>query len=313
MLYLGSEQILRDIEKMNMAHDSNSRRIRRRKRGRSLYVLLVFLLAFAIIITLSMTVLFNIKTIRVTGDAEYSPEEIISAIHVAKGDNMMRLHLEELEIAAEETLLDAETVDIQRQFPSTLVIDVKKAVPAYNVSYEYGTLIVSQNNKILQNSMDPMDGLVSIIGYEPEETTPGKRISAVKERHDKIFSAFQELMTDTSLAVPIMSVNMTDTNDIIVNFDNRIEFDMGNWSEMNYKIRFAEQVIAQQPASKEGYLTMIGSNQCSFRNKLDVINAEKSAERKAAAQLETETAPEESTLNSEISEQPAESDPAQLE
>ena len=136
MLYLGSEQILRDIEKMNMAHDSNSRRIRRRKRGRSLYVLLVFLLAFAIIITLSMTVLFNIKTIRVTGNAEYSPEEIISAIHVSKGDNMMRLHLEALETAAEETLLDAETVDIQRQFPSTLVIDVTKAVPAYNISYE---------------------------------------------------------------------------------------------------------------------------------------------------------------------------------
>lgn len=312
---------MRDIEKMNMAHDSSSRRIRRRKRWRSLYVLLVFLLAFAIITTLSMTVLFNIKTIRVTGDAEYSPEEIVSAVHVAKGDNMMRLHLEELETAAEETLLDAETVDIQRQFPSTLVIDVQKAVPAYNVSYEYGTLIVSRKNKILQNSMDPMEGLVNITGYEPAETTPGKRLSAVTERHDKIFSAFQDFLLDSTLAVPIVAVNMTDMNDIIVNFDNRIEFDMGNWSEINYKISFAEQVIAKQPAGKEGYLNMIGSNQCSFRNKLDVLNAEKTAERKAAAQMETEPLPEESAIpeNSEMQVPPEvpepqpEPDPAQLE
>ncbi|MBR1457996.1 MAG: hypothetical protein IJ595_01270, partial [Oscillospiraceae bacterium] len=52
-------------------------------------------------------------------------------------------------------------------------------------------------------------------------------------------------------------------------FDNRITFDMGNWSEIGYKINFAEQVIAEQPADKEGYIIMVGTNQCSFRNKAD--------------------------------------------
>lgn len=271
-----------------MSHDSSTRRIRRRRRGRSVYALLVVILTFAIIITLSMTVFFNIRTIRVTGDADYSPEEIVAAVDVSEGDNMMRLHLTELEAAAEETLIHAETVDIQRQFPNTLVIDVQKAVPAYNVSYEYGTLIVSRRNKILQNSMDPMEGLISIIGYEPEETTPGKHLSALEERHEKIFTAFQELVQESTLEIPISSVNMTDPNDIVVNFDHRIEFNMGNWSEIPYKIRFAEQIIAEQPEGKEGYLTMIGANQCSFRNKADVLNAEKNAELKAAAQQEAE-------------------------
>ncbi len=281
---------MRDIEKMNMAHGSNSKRIRRRKRGRSLYGLLVVILAFAIIITLSTTLFFNVRTIRVTGDADYKAEEIVEKVGVSEGDNMMRLNLPQLEAAAEEKLLNAETVDIKRQFPSTLIIDVSRAVPAYNVSYEYGTLIVSQNNKILQDSMDPAQGLVSIIGYEPEETTPGRHLSALEERHDKILSAFQELIQENSLAVPISSIDMTDLNDIIVNFDNRIQFDMGNWSEINYKISFAEQVISGQSADKEGYLTMIGSNQCSFRNKADVLNAEKNAERRAAAQQEADAA-----------------------
>ena len=268
---------MRDIEKTNMAHEANSRRIRRRKRGLSVYVLLVILLAIALIITLSMTLFFNIKNIRVTGDSAviYSPEEIVTAVGVKRGDNMMRLNLDELEQIAGETLVDTETVDIKREFPNTLVIDVQKAIPAYNVSYEYGTLIVSKYGKILQDSMDPLDDLISVYGYETEETTTGKRLSATEERYDKIFASFQNLIDSNALETPIMSIDMSDFNNIIVNFDNRIEFSMGNWSEIDYKISFAQQVIALQPVNKEGYLTMIGSNQCSFRNKSDVENAEK--------------------------------------
>ena len=287
---------MRDIEKLNMSHDADTRRIRRRRRGRSLYALLGIILTFAIIITLSMTIFFNIKTIRVTGDAEYTPEEIVEAVGVSKGDNMMRIHLDEQETKAEELLINAERVDIQRQFPSTLVIDVQKAIPAYNVSYEEGTLIVSEQNKILRNSMDPVEGLISITGYEPEETTPGKRLSAKEERQEKIFSSFQEILQEMDLTVPIAAIDISDLNNIQVSFDHRIEFSMGNWSEIPYKIRFAEQVIAEQPEGKEGYLTMIGTNQCSFRNKSDVENAEKAAEWKAAAQQEalTENMPENS-------------------
>lgn len=280
---------MRDIEKTNMAHEANSRRIRRRRRGRSVYVLLVILLAFALIVTLSMTVFFNIRDIHVTGNfTGHSAEEIVDIIGVKRGDNMMRLHLDKLEQTAEESLVDAETIDIKRQFPNTLIIDVQKSIPAFNVSYEYGTLIVSKHGKILQNSMDPMPGLISISGYEPQETTPGKRLFATEERYDKIFSSFQNLIESNTLETPIVAVDMSDFNDIIVNFDNRIEFDMGNWSEIDYKISFAEQVIAMQPEGKEGYLTMIGSNQCSFRNKSDVQNAEKKIVSQEVTEMPTE-------------------------
>lgn len=292
---------LRDIEKLNMAHEENSRRTRRRRRGRSVYALLVVVLAFVVIVLLSTTVFFNIRTIRVTGNAEqYDVTEIINAVGVSQGDNMMRLHLDELEQKAEETLIEAEHVDIKRQFPDTLVIDVVKSVPAFNVSYEYGTLIVSKGGKILRNSMDPMEGLISISGYEPAETAPGRRLSAIEERYDRIFHSFEELIDSGELQTPITSVNMSDLNNIVVNFDDRIEFFMGNWSEINYKINFAEEVIARQPAGKQGILTMIGNNQCSFRNQADVLNAEKRfAERTAETTETTGTTEETSELPAE--------------
>ncbi|MBQ8927110.1 MAG: FtsQ-type POTRA domain-containing protein [Oscillospiraceae bacterium] len=289
----------RDVQKTSMETKHNARRERRRRRGRMTYVLLVLLLTVAVLVSLSMTVLFNIKTIRVTGNADsYTPEEIVEAAGVAVGDNMMRINLEEREQAALEQLIDVETVDLKRQFPSTLVIDVQKCTPAYNVMYEYGTLIVSEHGKILDNTMDPMQGLVNIYGYKPEETTPGKPISAEEERYDKVFTAFRDLIYEGSLGTPIVSVDMTDFNDILVNFDNRIEFDMGNWSEIRYKIDFAEQIISEQPADKEGYLTMVGSNQCSFRNKADVEASRQPAESAPAVPAETtdEASTQEETL-----------------
>ena len=269
-----------DVEKSNMQHETNARRTRRRKRGLSLYVFAVLILALGTSITLSMTLFFNIKTIRVTGIAEnYKAEDIVAASGIQIGDNLVRLDKKAAEERALEALIKVETVTVHKQFPNTVEIEVQKCTPAYNVSYEFGTLIVSEHGRILENSMDPMPGLVKIVGYVPAETTPGKQIAGTEERMDKVFEGFRDLIYEGGLGVPIVEVDMSDFNDIMVNFDNRIKFDMGNWSEISYKISFAEQIIAEQPAEKEGYLIMVGRNQCAFRNKADYEASRRRAEQ----------------------------------
>ncbi len=281
---------MRDVEKTSIPHQTNSKRSRRRRRGRSGYIFLVIVIAVAVMVTLSMTVFFNIKTIRVTGNADsYTAEDVVNATGIAVGDNLVRLKTDEAEQRAIEALIHVESIDIVRKFPDTLEIQVQKCTPAYNVVYEYGTLIVSEHGRILDNSMDPQPGLVRIVGYNPSETTPGKQIAAVEERYDKVFSAFRDLIYEGDLTAPIVEIDMSDYNDIMVNFDNRIIFDMGNWSEISYKISFAEQIIAKQPADKEGYLVMVGTNQVSFRNKAD-YEATRKAAKEAANPKPTEAA-----------------------
>lgn len=273
---------MRDVEKTNLQHSQNSKRSRRRKRGRSIYVVLVLVFTTALIFTLSMTVFFNIKTIRVTGNADsYTAEDVVRATGISVGDNMMRIKTKAAEKRAVDSLIHVETVEIIKEFPNTLEIRVQKCTPAYNVVYECGTLIVSEHGRILENSMDPQPGLVKVSGYTPKETTPGQYIVAEEERYDKVFGAFRDLIYNGDLAAPIVEVDMKDFNDILVNFDHRIIFDMGNWSEINYKISFAEQIIAEQPADKEGYLIMIGTHQCSFRNKEDYENTRRAAKEAA--------------------------------
>jgi cell division septal protein FtsQ len=297
---------VRDVEKTSLQQTQNSKRSRRRKRGRSGYVLLVLLFTGALIGILSVTVFFNIKTIRVTGNADsYTAEDVVRATGISVGDNMIRLKIKNAEKRAVDALVHVETVEIKREFPNTLEIKVQKCTPAYNVVYEFGTLIVSEQGRILDNSMDPLPGLVRIVGYTPHETALGKYISAEEERCDKVFSAFRDLIYNGDLAAPIVEVDMSDFNDIMVNFDHRILFDMGNWSEINYKISFAEQIISSQPADKEGYLTMIGTNQLSFRNKADYESTRRAA-KDAAKRKPAETSATENETSASGSEEETE-------
>lgn len=262
---------MRDVEKTGVHGEKNMRRIRRRHRGKSLYAILVFLLAVGLIVTLSMTVLFNIKSIEVTGDAKmYKAEEIAQATGISAGDNLLRIDLKKAEQKALDSLINVEEITVRRQFPNTLLIDVKKCIPTYNIKYDFGTLVTSESGKIIENAMNPQDGLVTITGFSAADPVVGKWIHSEDQRDMKILSSFMKLINEGELAYPIRSVDMSKPHNIIVNFDDRFEFDMGNWDEIDYKITFAQTVIGKHPADKEGYLTMIGNNEVSFRNKADV-------------------------------------------
>lgn len=262
---------MRDVEKTGVHGEKNMRRIRRRDRGKSLYAILVFLLAVGLIVTLSMTVLFNIESIEVTGDAKmYKAEEIAQATGISTGDNLLRIDTKKAEQKALDSLINVEEISVTRQFPNTLLIDVKKCVPTYNIKYDFGTLVTSKSGKIIENAMNPQEGLVTITGFSASEPVVGKWITSEDQRDMKILTSFMKLINAGELAYPIRSVDMSKPHNIIVNLDDRFEFDMGNWDEIDYKITFAQTVISKHPADKEGYLTMIGNKEVSFRNKGDV-------------------------------------------
>ncbi len=288
---------MRDVEKTSMQHETNYRRVRRRRRGLSGYAALVVLLAVGAIVTLSMTVLFNIKKIHVVGESEhYDAQQIVKAIGVSAGDNLVRLNVEEAEQRGVEELIYVESLDIRRDFAaSSLVVEVTPCVEKYNVKYENGMLIVSEHGRILKDAMDPVDGLITIYGYVPvDPPVPGEQISSEDARYDKILQDFMHLISEGNLAYPIVSIDMSNMYDIKVNFENRIEFAMGNGSDIEYKIAFAQDVISRQSSEKEGYLTMIGDNQCSFRNKADVEAYEKQQET-TEAETDAEGNPVETT------------------
>ena len=140
---------MKDVAKTNVERQNSRKRIRRRKRMMNVYGLVVLLLVLTAGITISYTFLFNINEIRVAGQSDmYSAEEIVAASGINKGDNLLRLDCEKSEQMILDSLLYVETAKVNRDFPSSLDITVTKCIPAFNVNYGEGTLLVSKKGKI---------------------------------------------------------------------------------------------------------------------------------------------------------------------
>lgn len=258
---------MKDVEKTNVERNNSSKRMRRRKRKMNLYGLVVILLVLTVGITVSYTFLFNINEIRVSGESDqYTAEEIVKASGISKGDNLLRLNTAQSEQNILDNLLYIETAVVDRDFPSSLEITVSKCIPAYNVNYSAGTLLISRKGKILADNGFITEGLPIIYGYEPSVTTPGSMIETEDEQKGDAFTDLIE-MIGLSSEYPVSSVDMSDKYSIVVNYANGIIFKMGNWTDVEYKLNMAQNVMNNENVKgKTGYITMIGSNQCSFRS-----------------------------------------------
>lgn len=262
---------MHDVEKTTIRTGyQNAKRMRRRRRLMPIYIFTVLVLTACLGISLSMTLFFNVSSILVTGTApQYLPEEIVVSSGVEKGENLLRLDVKELEEQIESEMIYIEKAEVSKKYPDAVVIDVQACHESYNVFFDNGILMTSESGKIITNSTETEEELPAVYGFNPVVLTPGLHISSSDDTKNIIFETFTEIMSK-EMGYPITSIDMSDKYNIAVVFDDRIEFSLGNWNEIPYKITLAEAVIDRLGDDKSGYLTMVGNNQISFRDKASV-------------------------------------------
>lgn len=264
---------MKDVEKTNIVRKNSGKRNRRRRRNMNLYIAAVLLLAVVAGIAMSYTFLFNIErkvVIVAGGDPGDSEEEaqrkgniVAENSGVKNGDNLLRVDTEDSENNILENVLFVETVEVHRDFPSTLEIKVTYCVPSFNVEYDSGVLVVSKMGKILENNSFLTDGLPTISGIEPAVTEQGKTLFS-NDQHEN--EALTEIMASIPENNEISVIDMNDEFEIVITYKNGTMFKMGNWNDAEYKLNLASTVMNDESIKgKKGYLTMIGSNQCTFR------------------------------------------------
>ncbi len=265
---------MKDINKYTIDRKNSGKRNRRRQRSMNLYIMAVILLVAVIGISMSYTFLFNIENrvvIVVSGSENCSDEEIQQkgnevAEHsgIYKGDNLLRVDSQESAEKILDEVVFVETVEINKRFPSTIEIKVAYCVPSFNVEYDGGVLVVSKLGKILENNSFLTDGLPTIYGISPAETEEGKMLCSDSEHQNEALSEIMQSIPENN---SISSIDMSDEFGIVIGYTNGTIFKMGNWNDAEYKLNLAQTVIEDSSINgKKGYITMIGSNQCSFRS-----------------------------------------------
>lgn len=266
---------MNDLNKTKVERKNSRKRIRRRNRMMSVYVFVVVILVATFGITMSMTFLFNIDKIVLSGESEnYTYMQIVEASGIRVGDNLIRLDTKKAEQKILDELLYVETADVNKDFPSILKIHVTRCIPAFNVKYDSGVLLVSRKGKILSDNEYIVDNIPIIYGFEPVDTEPGKQILSKNENKEEAFLQITNRF-DHDDGSGISSIDLTDEYKIDVTYRNGVVFKMGNWNDVEYKLDLAANVMNDDSVKgKKGYITMIGSNQCSFRSSGEEDTAE---------------------------------------
>ena len=213
-----------------------------RKRNLILFYLSIFVVIIAAAITLSLTVLFKISTIEVTGTSRYSVEDIIKESGISEGNNLFLINKDYAVQNIKEKLPYIGEVTISRKLPGTVSISVSDATIAGAVSYNGGYLIIDSNGKAVEQLTE----------YPTDYPEIGTEITYT-ENDQKI--AFTELLNaiEQSGLDKITKIDISDTYSIKAVYDGRVTMNFGIATDLTYKARFAKSIFDSgkiQPTEK---------------------------------------------------------------
>lgn len=247
---------MQDVVKHN-----NYQKKKQRNGNYSIHYSMIFFIALIVFVVLSLTVLFNIETVIVTGNSIYSAEEIIAVSGLASGDNMIRKNMSKCEESITSQLIYIETATVKRSFPSSIKIIIKPCVETANLESEEGFFVISKFGKILRHTNEPDLNLLTFYGANPkEEMAIGMQFeSADNKKTDNIFELIDKL-NSSSMSGKVSSFDITDRLNISCIYENRVTIEMGSVSELDYKFKAAENILTTKISEHtEGTMKILSS------------------------------------------------------
>lgn len=231
---------------------------RKKRRNMTLYYVLVGIVVIATVSILSVTVLFNISSFAVEGSTAYSDDEIIAASGIEKGDNLLRLNIAQAQERIVSNLVYIDSAVISRGFPNRLVIAVEPARPALSFAVGGSYYVISERGRLLEIGQISADCPV-VTGFSPiSETSIGSLLEDDEEDRIEIALRMIGYMKQYGLN-EYCDINLSDTLNIRVSYDNRIEMELGASTQLEDKFYYASILIRDEITAAER-CTLILSN-----------------------------------------------------
>lgn len=234
----------RKPSKKNKNISTNEKRRRQNKKRRlknsvRKALITIALLLFLIIVgvVLCLTVFFKIETVNISGSGTYSSDEIMAYCTIDIGDNLFLINKEKCAENLEQKLPYIYDVDIKRELPTAVTINVIEAVASYTVDNGDGsyTLLDDRFKVLNNNSQDSVDGIIEIqntavisnengyvIGFENEESANGLR---------QLSDIIKKLNIIQATAIS----SDGKSNNYIV-YENRIALKLGDFENLEKKV-----------------------------------------------------------------------------
>lgn len=234
-----------------------ARQLKIRKRRLKIFLIcfVVFLLIVGIV--LSLTLFFPIKNITAKGSAIYTPEQILTACGVEKGENIFTVSEKKTLETLKTRLPYIETVEFDRTMPDTLnitVTDAKEYV-SYKVGAKYYT--VSKSGWVLNSYNEQPKGVIQIV-CSGAKCKVGTSLGFEEGKSD---SKAREIIAELEKnKISIDYVDITETIFMKAKIEGRFIVNLGSSKDLEPKIKHLKTMITKMKKNDEGTIDLSSWN-----------------------------------------------------
>lgn len=233
---------------------TRKRKARQRKiRKRRIKIFIGFLVV-ALLITcavLSLTVLFPIDSITVTGSEKYTAEEILSAASIKKGDNLFTAKADAGAMA--KKLPYVQSVQTVRKLPGSLTLKVKDAAEyaCYKADGKYFT--VSRSQHVLNRCDEPPENMLLILAGNVS-CKVGEDVQYGDNKAGGLIEQIEKSAEEYSLT--LNRIDITDELAISVKTEGRFVVNFGTSNGLDGKFAHLASMIKNIDAQKTGTVNL---------------------------------------------------------
>ncbi|MEG2353554.1 MAG: FtsQ-type POTRA domain-containing protein [Clostridium sp.] len=230
--------------------------IKKRKRKRVLRrVVVIFTILIIILMTVAIkTRYFNIISIEVTGLVNINKDEIEALTPFKVGDNIFKVNIRKA-IEGIKSISYVEDVNISRELPNKIVIDLKEKYAKYYIKQEEKIILLDSDATVIEvkENIDLLE-LIELKGVYHENIQLGEKIEFEDERNIAVLKDFYDLSNRNNSEIDFQILDIASILDVKV-YSNAIEVRIGTIENIEEKINVAINIIKSQGLiDKEGYI-----------------------------------------------------------
>lgn len=228
----------------------------------------IVLLVVIVAVVLSLTVLFKIDKITISGNELYTTKQITAVLPIEKNKNLFLSDTKGAKQKLEENLPYIYNAEIKRKFPTTITVTITETPKKYYIKNPDKTYtILDDNLKVLEeHAAKKPKKSVRIKKAEINTATSGKKVEFKDEQQQADLSELISRIRAMQLN-EITAVYSDDINNNYMVYDSRIIFKLGSTDKLDEKIYSAlaaADKLNSENSDASGELTVTGDKQVYF-------------------------------------------------
>ena len=261
------------------------------RRGRFL-LRLATVIAVVFALLLGMSIFFKVDNVQVVGCVKYIPWDVSEASGIELGSNLLTISRAQIGGNIISRLPYVDTVRVGIKLPDTVMIEITELDVVYAVEDADGSwwLMNDQGKIVDQTNAVTAEDYTQVIGFKIEPAQIGQQAVAKEaelttiqaetvegestvptvtvavsmgvsgaERLRTAIVVLQEL-SKHSVSGMVASVDLTSLTDVELWYGERFQINLGDTSQLDYKLRTLEATINQMESYESGHLDI------SFKN-----------------------------------------------